>query len=111
MTPLKLQKNIMRRVYYAFALRLVTHPLTISAVSFSTGLFLFARMVHVAEIMRALQSMPLGSVPAYVMSALTKGEALTLLSMAVMGIAILYALAYVRHLHVAVPGSPTLALR
>ncbi len=101
----------MRRVYYAFAQRLIIHPLTISAVSFSTGLYLFAYMVHIEAIMRALKSMPLGSVPTYVMTALTRGEALTLLSMAVMGVAILYAVAYLRQLHVVVPHAPTYSTR
>ncbi len=98
METTNLQKNIMRRVYYAYTLRLATHPLVLATVVFGTALVVFARHVHVARIIEALESMPLASVPSYVFNALTYGEAVTLLALGFMCFASLFAGAYVGRL-------------
>lgn len=98
MESISLQKNIMRRVYYAFLLRVALHPLLLSAAVFGGALVVFARHVHVARILEALRSMPLESVPQYVFNALTYGEAITLLALGTMCFASLFAGAYLGRL-------------
>ncbi len=88
MKTTQLQENIMRRVYYAFMLRMALHPVVVNSLLFIGALFVFARMVHVARIIESLQTLPVANLPVYVMSALSHGEVLTLLSMAVMAVAI-----------------------
>ncbi len=78
----------MRRVYYAFMLRMALHPMVINSLLFITALFVFARMVHVARIIESFQTLPVANLPVYVMSALSHGEVVTLLSMAVMAVAL-----------------------
>jgi hypothetical protein len=85
----QLQKNIMRRVYYTFMLRLVAHPLLSNTAIFGGALVVFARMVHVERVIDALLSIPLRSVPNFMLSALSHGEILTLISMVLMGFAML----------------------
>ena len=52
----QLQRNIMRRVYYAYTLRMVMHPIVVNGVLFGTALVIFAQMVHVARVVEAFQS-------------------------------------------------------
>ncbi len=95
----------MRRVYYAFVLRLATHPLLVSTVVFGGALVAFARNVHVERVVDALLSIPVGSVPQFVFSTLAHGELVTLLSLAAMGWATYHVLRYLRTLSVAFPHS------
>jgi hypothetical protein len=97
------QKNIMRRVYYAFAIRLMTHPLLVSGVVFGAALVLFARNVHVERVVDAFLSIPVGSVPQFIVSALAQGEVVTLCSLVAMGWACYRVLSYLRTLSVTFP--------
>lgn len=82
-----LTKKIMRRVYYAFAIRLTTHPVTVNIAAFVFGLFVFAKMVHVARVVQSFETLPLAQLPTYITNALSRGEILTLASMALMAFA------------------------
>lgn len=99
----QLQKNIMRRVYYAFMIRLATHPLLVSGVVFGTALVLFARNVHVERVVDAFLSIPVSHVPQFIYSALAQGEVATLLSLVAMGWASYRAVQYVRNYAVTLP--------
>jgi len=84
----QLQRNIMRRVYYAYTLRMVMHPIVVNGVLFGTALVIFAQMVHVARVVEAFQSLPLMSIPTYIINTLSHGELLTLASIATMAFAL-----------------------
>lgn len=99
----QLQKNIMRRVYYAFMLRLATHPLLVSTVVFGAALVAFARNVHVERVVDAFLSIPVGSVPQFVFNTLAQGELVTLLSLAAMAWASYRVLSYLRTITVSFP--------
>ncbi len=88
----------MRRVYYAYTLRLATHPLVLATLVFGSALVVFAKHVHVARIIEAIQSMPLAAVPSYVFNALTYGEAVTLLALGTMCFTSLFASAHLGRL-------------
>ncbi len=99
----QLQKNIMRRVYYAFAIRLITHPLLVSGVVFGGALGLFARNVHVERVVDAFLSIPVSHVPQFIMSALAQGEVVTLLSLVAMSWACYRVVRYLATVTVAMP--------
>ena len=79
----KLQSAIMRRVYYSYALSIVTHIMFLQGVFLGMAAFLLARWLHVASIVQNFLSVPVGSVPQYVFGsfygAVTHGEVLTVL--------------------------------
>lgn len=78
-----LQKKIMRRIYYAFALRIATHQITIQLALFAVALMVFARMVHVRSVLENLLATEVGRVPMFAYSALSQGEALTVIALGV----------------------------
>lgn len=45
-----LQRKIMRRVYYAFGIRLATHPLTLHAVVLASAGYMLASLVFVQKV-------------------------------------------------------------
>lgn len=81
MDAVKLQRNIMRRVYYSFAISIVAHPMFWRGAFLSVAAVLLARWLHVASIIHNFLAIPVGSTPGYVagsfMSAATHGELLT----------------------------------
>lgn len=56
----KLSKTIMRRVYYAFAIRLATHSVTKHVVLLALFGYVLARLVHVAAVYRHIVSVEVG---------------------------------------------------
>lgn len=74
----------MRRVYYTFAIRIVTHPVTMQCALFVLALLVFARMVHVRSVIDNLLSTSLGKVPSFLTNAILNGEMLTLIAVGVM---------------------------
>lgn len=79
-----LHTKIMRRVYYTFAMRVVTHPITTQCALFVLALSVFARMVHVRSVIDNLLSTSLGKVPSFLTNAVLNGEMLTLIAIGVM---------------------------
>lgn len=79
-----LQRKIMRRIYYAFFMRVATHPIMLQSALFVLALFVFARMVHVRSVVDNLLATEVASVPSFVASALFHGEVLTLIAIGVM---------------------------
>ena len=82
----QLQKNIMRRVYYTYALSIALHPMLWRGVFLGAAAVLLARWLHVASIVENFLAIPVGAVPQYIVnslvSAATHGEVLTLLTLA-----------------------------
>lgn len=80
----QLQKNIMRRVYYAYTLRMVFSLVTAQMMLFVAALYVFAQTVFVAKVIQNLLDTPLGSLPRFVFDTFMHGEALTLIAIGVM---------------------------
>lgn len=74
----------MRRIYTAFAARLVSHPLMLNAALFGVALAVFAQQVFVARVVDSLLNTQLGALPQFIFKALMRGEALTLMAIGVM---------------------------
>jgi hypothetical protein len=92
-----MQKNIMRRVYYAYVVSLATHSMLWRGIFLSVTAGFLAQWLHVASIVHNFLSVPVGSVPQYITNSLlyaaTHGEVimlLTLLSAGVVGLSCLY---------------------
>lgn len=68
----------MRRIYLAFAKRIVTHDVTMQVALFGFALVVFAKMVHVASVIDNFMNIPVADVPAFIFSALSQGEVVTL---------------------------------
>lgn len=75
----KLQKKIMRRVYYAFAIRLTTHTITKHVVVLLVAGVLLARLVHVAAVYRNVASVRVGELGSYVFKAVVNADTATLM--------------------------------
>lgn len=83
-TANKLQKQIMRRVYMAFAKRVATHQVTMQVALFVLALYVFGAVVHVKRIVDALLSTSAGSIPSYIAGAFMHAEVLTLIAVGTM---------------------------
>ena len=68
----------MRRVYYAYALRIATAQVTLFTLAGVVLGVLLAQALHVAAIVRNVLAVPLGQVPSYLYSALLSTELWTL---------------------------------
>ena len=79
-----LHTSIMRRVYFAFAKRIIMHPIVVQSALFVLALMVFARLVHVHSVIENFLSISVGQVPKFILSALMQGEALTLIAIGVM---------------------------
>ena len=79
----KIQRNIMRRVYYAYALRIGTHPATISAGLFAVGVYGLSVVVHVASVIENILSVQVGKLPYFIMDAVLNTDVFTLMFLGV----------------------------
>ncbi|MFM2381568.1 MAG: hypothetical protein RLZZ76_335 [Candidatus Parcubacteria bacterium] len=75
----KLTRKIMRRVYYAFALRLITHKLVLSTVFLVLSVYGLSVMVHVASIFDNLRRVQVGRLDNYIANAFLHTDVLTLI--------------------------------
>lgn len=105
MNATQLQKNIMRRVYYTYALSIAVHSMLWRGVFLGAAAVLLAQWLHVASIFNNLLSVPVGAVPKYIASALlnaaTHGEVLMLLTFtaaSLVGLSCLYRILQSVHL-------------
>lgn len=83
-TTTKLQRTIMRRVYYSFLLSVVLHPAFVAGLVFITSMFAVKSLVHVARVWQYFVSVPVGQLPEFVYNVVTHSEAPTLLATAAM---------------------------
>ena len=76
-----MQKQIMRRVYYSYAISIGAHPMLWRGVFLGAAAVLLAEWLHVASIVTNFLAVPVGAAPQYVANALvhaaTTGELLT----------------------------------
>lgn len=78
-----IHKTIMRRVYYSYALSIVTSAALWQGALLGASIALFGRLTHVAAISHNFSSVPLSSAPGFVFNAFVNafngGEILTVL--------------------------------
>lgn len=79
-----LRKNIMRRIYYAYTVRLVTHRYTVHMALAAVALYAFAQLVFVASVINNLLAVEVGQLPRYVVGVVRDADVLTLLTFAVL---------------------------
>ncbi|MFT5849263.1 MAG: hypothetical protein ACI9H6_000064 [Patiriisocius sp.] len=85
----QIQKRIMRRVYYAFGVRLATHSITLHMVVLAVAAYVLTQLVHVASVLENVASVQMGELAGYLQQTLTQADVTTL---AVIGIATFTAL-------------------
>jgi hypothetical protein len=76
----KLQNSIMRRVYYAYALRLIMSRTGAYFIGFASTALILVQMVSVPAIMHNMLSVPVGEVHRFFLGAFLNTEAWTLLA-------------------------------
>jgi len=80
----------MRRVYYAFALRLALHPATISLLVFMTCLYALAKLVFVARVVDSLLSVPVRELVPHTFKVLSYADLPTLAVFTVCVVALVF---------------------
>lgn len=80
MTQTTLQKNIMRRVYYAYAQMLVIHPTTFQIVLLAIAAWWLKELVFVARVWEAFVTTPIGELGGFLMKVLIHADSLSLLA-------------------------------
>lgn len=85
---MEMKHIIMRRVYYSFALSILTSAALWQGVVLGASVAAFGRLTHVAAISNNILATPAGSVPAYVgntiLSSVGNGELMTVLVVVLM---------------------------
>ncbi len=79
----ELSKKIMRRVYYAFFLRQVTHPVFLHAALLLISLFALSRVVSVPDVLANLMQVKVGEVLQFFLGALLNTGTLTIVWLAI----------------------------
>lgn len=91
-----IKANIMRRVYYSYALQVIFSSVTLAGVVFVVSLNTFAALVHVAKVWQNFLSVPVGNAPAHVLRVLSHGDFLTLLSMVLVTASLIFIVRKIR---------------
>ncbi len=78
----KLHKKIMRRVYYAFFLRMATHQIVLTGALLFASVYALSVFVHVASIFKNALSLPAERLPYYIGNAFIHTDSLTLFCVA-----------------------------
>lgn len=83
----KLHNQIMRRVYYSFAISITTHTMFWRGIFLGAAALLLGQWLHVASIINNLLATPVGNTPQYIansfVNAATRGELMTALVLVV----------------------------
>ena len=69
----------MRRVYYAFALRLATHPITLHVVFLVAALYALAALVHVEMVLRNIAVVEVGNLVPHLAKILMNADTATIM--------------------------------
>lgn len=73
----QLRKNIMRRVYYAFLIDKLKHPVVSHSIVLAVSFFLFTRVVSVPSVWKNLMEIKVGEVLSYLTQALIHTDVFT----------------------------------
>lgn len=74
-----IEKKIMRRVYYLFGIRIVTHPMVMQGLLLVVALTWLAQLVFFARIWQSFVATPVGELGAFFVKVVTHADGLTLL--------------------------------
>jgi len=80
---IKLKKEIMRRVYFAYSLRVITMPAVTHGAVFVVSLFLMTYFVSFADVFKNIMHVEVASVIPYIFASLLNTEIWTLVLMGV----------------------------
>ena len=75
----KLHKQIMRRIYYAYAMRLATHTVTLHVAVLAILVYALAALVHVDKVLQNIASAQVGDLGAKLLQVAAQADALSLL--------------------------------
>jgi hypothetical protein len=76
----------MRRVYYAFALNLATHPIILTGTALLLSVYVLSVFIHVASIVHNFLSIPVARIPQFVANAFLSTDILTLICVCLVGV-------------------------
>ncbi len=79
----------MRRVYYIYTLRLLKHPLTINSAIVAMGLLVLSRTVSLPDVWSNMLGVRVGDLAHFWINAFATTEAMTIVLVAVMVLALL----------------------
>lgn len=91
-----IRRAVMRRIYFIFAGRLLSHPITVNIALFAVALTIFREVVFVKRVLETLLNTPLGQLPDFFIHALMRGEVVTFAALGIMAITALSFTAHVR---------------
>ncbi|MFT7507648.1 MAG: hypothetical protein ACI92I_000812, partial [Acidimicrobiales bacterium] len=77
------------RVYYSYAVRMITKPVVTHAVVLVLAVVILARLVHVAAVYRNLVNVQVGELGAYVLRAIIHTDMATLVTLALIIVAMM----------------------
>jgi hypothetical protein len=69
----------MRRIYYAFAIRLGTHPISLSLAIFVVSLYVLAKLVFVAKVVDGFLAIPRSEIIPHALKVLNNADGLSLI--------------------------------
>ena len=79
----KLKSNIMRRVYYAFTIRLATHSTTLHLMLLAVSVYALGYFVHVAAVLKNMSRVPIGDFGPHVLKVVMQADGITLVVLGV----------------------------
>ena len=77
----QLKKRIMRRVYYTFGIRIVSHPIFTHSVVIGVTGFLLTRLVHVAAVYHNMLNVKVGEFASYAVRVVMQSDLPTLVAL------------------------------
>ncbi|MEX2340697.1 MAG: hypothetical protein WD605_00035 [Candidatus Paceibacterota bacterium] len=78
-----LHQNIMRRVYYIFALKVATHPIFTHSLLLGISIFALSRVVSIPNVLLNLMEVKVGETAHFFFSALLNTQSATIVWLAI----------------------------
>lgn len=83
MSTTRLQNKIMRGIYYAFAIRLATRPVSFGLAFLAVSLYSLSKLVFVARVMEGFMNVQVKDLVPHTVGVLSNADVLTLIVFAV----------------------------
>lgn len=78
MSTTRLKNKIMRSVFYAFAIRVALHPVTLGSAFSLVSLYILAKLVFVARVVEGFLNVPVREIIPHTLGVLSNADLLTL---------------------------------
>lgn len=85
----QLSKKIMRRVYYAFCLRFLTHPVSIHSAIIAASFVILSQAISIPSIWHNLMAVKVGEAAGYLLAALSSTQFAVQLLLSIMAAAMI----------------------